>query len=155
MFFPELLLFTSLQLNIIFLWDYWSKFLLRIKEQKKTGQLKKQVSARYLPNVLLSRLTCPFSTRIISFLPIPRYGYCWERGSLRSHRPTLLWWDTPIHCRAKTQIKWLTPELQRVLTSWGTAMLSSSRSLSWSADLPKVKGQHHAQAAVPPAERPR
>ena len=53
--------------------------------------------------------------------------------------------------RNTKQIKSLTPELQRVLTSWGTALLSSSRSMSWSADSPEVKGQHHAQAAAPPA----
>jgi len=62
-----------------------------------------------------SGLPCPVS--IISFIPVPRYGYCWDRGSLRNHRPTLLWWDTPIHCRAKHKTN-QTPELQRVLTSW-------------------------------------
>jgi hypothetical protein len=35
MFFPELILFTRRQLNIIFLWDYWPKFLLQITEQKR------------------------------------------------------------------------------------------------------------------------
>ena len=118
MFFPELLLFTSRQLHIMFLWDYWSKILLPIKEQERTGQLKN----RFLLDMMRSkptyqlfffcyRLPCPVS--FTPFLPVPGDGYCWERGSLRSHRPTLLWWDTPIHCRAKHKTNQITD-------SWAT-----------------------------------